>query len=76
MDGCSGVVRCTGLGVEEEERGARNDGAGAVAGCSGLGRCTGVGVEEDERGARNDWRGVEIFQPVARFYTRPHHCRF
>ena len=27
VDGCSGVGRCTGLGVEEEERGARNGGA-------------------------------------------------
>ena len=25
---CSGVGRCTGVGVEEEERGARNGGAG------------------------------------------------
>ena len=28
VDGCSGVGRCTGVGVEEEERGAGNDGAG------------------------------------------------
>jgi hypothetical protein len=28
VDGCSGMGRCTGLGVEEEERGARNGGAG------------------------------------------------
>ena len=51
---CSGVGRCTGLGVEEEERGARNGGAGAVDGCSGVGRCTGV-VEEEECGERLAW---------------------
>jgi hypothetical protein len=28
VDGCSGMGQCTGLGVEEEERGARNGGAG------------------------------------------------
>ena len=28
VDGCSGVGRCMGLGVEEEERGARNSGTG------------------------------------------------
>ena len=28
VDGCSGVGKCTGLGVEEEECGARNDGVG------------------------------------------------
>ena len=41
-----------GIGVEEEERGARNGSAGAVDGCSGVGRCTGIGVEEEERGER------------------------
>ena len=49
---CYGMGRCTGVGVEEEERRARNGGVGAVDGCSGVGRCTGVGVEEDERGER------------------------
>ena len=28
VDGCADVGQCTGLGVEEEERGARNSGAG------------------------------------------------
>ncbi|XP_066373431.1 3-ketoacyl-CoA synthase 6-like [Miscanthus floridulus] len=68
MDGCFGVGRCIGLGIEEEERGAGNDGVGAVDRCSGLGRCTGVGVEEEERGAGNA-HNIRIERSV-RFLTR------
>ena len=32
---CSGMERCMGVGIEEEERGAGNGGAGAVDGCVG-----------------------------------------
>jgi len=51
------VGRCTSVGVEEEERGAGNSGAGAVDDCSGVGRCTGLGVKE-ERGAGNGGAGA------------------
>jgi len=42
---CSGVGRCTGVGVEEEERGAGNGGAGAVDGCAGAVVPIGAGLK-------------------------------
>ena len=68
---CSGMGRCTGVGVEEEERGAGNGGAGAVDGCAGNGGARRRGVVLRRHGGRG-WRGVEMnldnFNPRL-FYT-------
>ena len=65
------VWRCTGVGVEEEERGARNGGVGAVDGCAGNGGARRRGVVLWRRGGRG-WRRVEMnldnFNPRL-FYT-------
>ena len=47
---CSGVGRCMSVGVEEEERGARNGDAGAVDGCVGNGGARQHGVVLRRRG--------------------------
>ena len=51
VDGCSGMGRCTGLGVEEEEHGARNGGAG------GDGRVLRRGAVHGRRRQRRRARG-------------------
>ena len=53
VDGCSSVGQCTGVGVEEEERGARNGGAG------GGGRVLRRGVVHGHRCRRRGARGWE-----------------
>ena len=59
VDGSSGVGQCTGVGVEEEERGAGNGGTGAVDGCAGNGGARRRGVVLRRHGGRG-WRGVEM----------------
>jgi len=67
-----------GIGIEEEEHGARNSSAGAVDGCAGGGGARRRGVMLRRRGGR-DWRGVKMtlenFTLRLVFIPMAHHCR-